>query len=164
MYPILFVWTNEKKKNKDNTYHLTPNIGHMHLCISICLCNLTSSPINIQYIMGPTMQVKCLEIWLLWGCGLDLEGFVHWNFGALEVSEGAFDCCKYLLWVISKNYIIAEEWNLRGIGNPVSSSWTNEATPRRSLSILTLKNAKWLELRLMQIWICKNSWTKNLGM
>ena len=44
--------------------------------------------IPISY--GPTMQVKCLEIWLQWILR-------SWRFGTLEVSEGAFCCYKYLL-------------------------------------------------------------------
>ena len=40
------------------------------------------------------MQVKYLEIWLFWGCRVDLEELVFWRSGALEESEGV-GCWKY---------------------------------------------------------------------
>ena len=52
-YLILFVRTNEKKKNKkgqtkESMRSSHSSIIHMPLCMSICLCNLIYSPIDIQ--------------------------------------------------------------------------------------------------------------------
>ena len=42
--------------------HLTPSIVHMPLYGYLCLCNLISYLIPIGY--RPTVQAKCLDIWL----------------------------------------------------------------------------------------------------
>lgn len=54
-YPILFIWTNEKREKKNKKYkamrvwdHLTPNIIHMSLCMCICLYNLICSHVHFN--------------------------------------------------------------------------------------------------------------------
>ena len=67
------------------------------------------------------MQIKCLEIWLLWGCRGDLEELALWNFGVLEVSEGALGCWKcFLVFNFCLNIYVEQKhvlWNvyLRGL-------------------------------------------------
>ena len=46
--------------------------------------------------------MKCLEIWLLWGCGMDLEGLVLWSIGGVWGHiwlMWLFNCFLFFSWM-----------------------------------------------------------------
>ena len=100
------IWTKEKKKNNKSKArrawdHLTPSIIYMPLFMCVCLCNLISKSYWYSIGYGPTMQVKCLGIRLLWGCGVDLEGLALWSVVDVRGCISLFNvyCILQCSWV-----------------------------------------------------------------
>ena len=101
-YPILFVWTKEKKNNNKRQNKESMILSHSKQCSYVLIyiyyaCAILSLVLLASTSYGSIMQVKYLDIWLLWGCGVNFEGLVFWSVRVLEVSEGTFLCCKYFL-------------------------------------------------------------------